>query len=109
MTDFTVRVTVPENLQWAEINSNFQFSGIDIEMHPRINAHFAFLLRQAGWQHGIDWQPQENVVVLNVPNTFFTDRIIDESGRYTDGLSQLLLNILKEVDLPTVRRHFVSR
>lgn len=108
MNNFTVTLEVPANLRWNEVSDGLNLDKVDPTERPKVRAHFAFLLRQASWKDGIDWNVIANTVTVNVPNDYSDARTIDDTGRYTDGLTCLLIKALEEVDAQTVRRHFVS-
>lgn len=108
-SNFTIQVEVPGNFTWSEINSNLNITGVDIQMRPNVISHYAYLLRQASWQFGIDWKPVNGNVMLTVPNGLFSDKTTSDDGLYVDGLSGLLLKVLAEVDIATVKRHFITQ
>lgn len=107
--EFIIEVEAPSNLSWAEISSNLNVTNIDIQQRPHFIKHYAYLLRQASWQHGIDWKPVSNTIALTVPNDLFDNKNMDNDGFYVDGLSVLLIRVLGMVDMATLKRHFIAQ
>lgn len=107
-TPFVVKLTVPMGYSRDVLAEALPTRNLNGESVSRITSHYWYLLRLNSWTFGIDWIPQESVVTLTVPNTLAEYQQTDENGTLIDGLSGILYQIVGNVSVDTLLKHFDS-
>lgn len=114
---FPVTAPVPVMYQWINIRESLietlHRSGIAVENSETLIDHYSWLLHITSWNYGIDWDPKENVVSLEIPfsGPLTTLDTTKDSADYSnniaqDAISMLLTKCLTEVPLKRLLAHF---
>lgn len=112
---FSVTADVPLSYLWGNIEDSLKLAlhGARIAPTPELSNHYAWLLQITSWSYGINWNPKEGTIVLEIPfsgplTTLDTshDKADYDRGIAQDEISLLLQKCMEKVPLPRLLAHF---
>lgn len=113
-----VRANVPEGVKWESLKDMLGQSKIIQTADNRevIENHFAWLLQISSWGRGMNWDPKEDYIEVELPlgSKFENLSVANDyrdmrTGVSRDVISDILLRIIDEVPLERVLSHFNTR
>lgn len=112
---FAATAAVPLGYQWENIDASLSQALHAVRVSPtrQLSDHYAWLLQITSWSYGVNWNPKEGTVTLELPftgplTTLDTshDKADYDRDIAQDEISILLQKCMEKVPLPRLLAHF---